>query len=407
MNNLIRSITAAITSLFARRGRAALTVLGVVIGIALVIIVMSVGNAIRAFIIGQINSFGSDVVNVEVRVPGTQDTVGIEVTTLKAADAAAIGQLPNFSAVYAGMLNQAVIAANGVSKKSMLFGVTAEYPYVDTVPLETGRFFTKSEDDSVGRVVVIGSGVRDSFFPDQDPVGETIRINNIGYRVAGVVKPRGAAGFFDRDNIVFMPLRTLQKLIAGVDHVSFISGKLIDVGRVDETKGDIELLMRDRHRISDPDKDDFVVRTVDEAQELVGGVISGIQILLVALASISLIVGGIGIMNIMYVSVSERTFEIGLRKAVGARNRDVLLQFLIESIVVTLIGGAIGIVLGGIVSFIVAQIAQSQGFLWEFVLSWQSIALSVGFSVVIGVLFGLYPARKAAKLAPIVALRYE
>jgi putative ABC transport system permease protein len=407
MSKIIGSIKSAIRALFIRKGRATLTILGIVIGIALVIIVMSVGNAIRSFILAQIQSFGSDIVNVEIRVPGTENTVGIEVTTLKASDGEAISQLPDFSATYSGMLSQAVVAANGITKKSMLFGVSADYPYVDSLPLDDGRFFTNQEDLGVSRVAVIGSGVRDSFFPDTDAVGEYIRINGANYRILGVVGSRGSAGFFDRDNIVFLPLRTLQKLIAGVDHVSFISSKLINPAGSVEAKANIEMLMRERHRISDPEKDDFVVRTIDEAQSLVGGVIAGIQILLVALASISLIVGGIGIMNIMYVSVSERTFEIGLRKAIGARNKDILFQFLIESIVVTILGGILGIVLGVGISYVVAQVAQAQGFAWKFVISPQSLLLSVGFSVAVGVLFGLYPARKAAKLEPIVALRYE
>ena len=400
-------IKTALQALFRRPSRAIMTILGIVIAIALVIIVMSVGNAIRSFIIGQIESFGSDVINVQIRVPGTQNTVGIAVTTLKPADAKAIGQLPNISAVYGGMLNQAVVAQNGVTKKSMLFGVSAHYPFVDSVPLSSGRFFTDAEDEGLARVAVIGSGVRDSFFPEQEAVGQFIRINNNNYRVIGVVDKRGAAGFFDRDNIVMMPLRTLQKLIAGVDYVTFISAKLTDVREVDATKLDIENLMRERHRIADPEKDDFEVQTVQEAQDLVGGVVSGIQILLVALASISLVVGGIGIMNIMYVSVSERTFEIGLRKAVGARSRDVLLQFLIEAIVVTVLGGILGIALGIGVSYLVSLVAVSQGFAWQFIISPQSLLLSVSFSIAVGLIFGLYPARKAAKLDPIVALRYE
>jgi ABC-type antimicrobial peptide transport system permease subunit len=285
--------------------------------------------------------------------------------------------------------------------------VTAGYPFVDILPIEDGRFFTDQENAGVARVVVIGNGMKDSFFPDSNPVGQTVRMNGASYRVIGVVEKRGSAGFFDRDNMLFMPLKTLQKLIAGVDHVTFISGKLINPSRSMETKEDIEILMRERHRIDNPEKDDFVVRTIDEAQELIGGVVSGIQILLVALASISLVVGGIGIMNIMYVSVSERTFEIGLRKAIGARTKDILTQFLIEAIVVTLLGGIIGILVGVGVSFLVAQVAVSQGFAWQFVISPQSILLSVSFSVVVGLIFGLYPARKASKLAPIVALRYE
>ena len=407
MNSFGSSIKIAFRALKAHQGRAILTLLGIVIGIGLVVIVMSAGNAIRGFVIGQVESFGSDIINVEIRVPGTQNTVGISVTTLKIGDADAIRQIPNIAQTYAGFLSQAAVSSNGITKKSMIFGASATFPEVDAITLTSGRFYTEQEDAGLARVVVLGSDVAESFFGDADPVGESVRINSASYRVIGVIEKRGAAGFFDRDNIVMMPIRTVQKVIAGVDHVSLIISKMIEPTLDLETKAEIETLMRERHRISDPEKDDFIVHTIDEAKELVGTVLSGIQILLIALASISLVVGGVGIMNIMYVSVSERTYEIGLRKAVGANNKDILMQFLSEALVVTVIGGVLGVLFGMMASYAVALIARAQGFDWSFVISWQSIALSVGFSLAVGLLFGLYPARKASKLSPIVALRYE
>jgi putative ABC transport system permease protein len=309
---------------------------------------------------------------------------------------------------YSGVLSQAALAYEGLSKKSMIFGVNSSYTNVDALTVENGRFFTKSEDESLSRVIVLGSGVKDAFFAEhEDPIGKFLRINNANYQIIGVAAKRGAAGFFDRDNIVLMPLRSVQKLIAGIDHVAMIVVKMEHPELAADTKLDIEDLMRERHRITDPDKDDFVVNTVAETRDLVGKIIAGIQVLLIALASISLMVGGVGIMNIMYVSVSERTYEIGLRKAVGARNRDILMQFIFESIIITLIGGAVGIALGAGISYLISVIATASGFAWPFIITPQSIFLSVGFSFFVGLIFGLYPARKASKLEPITALRYE
>ncbi|MEZ4156757.1 MAG: ABC transporter permease [Candidatus Paceibacterota bacterium] len=388
--------------------RSVLTMLGIVIGIMLVTIVMSVGAAVEAFIIGQVESFGSDVISVEVRAPGLGNAgVGIVVTTMKIADATAIAKLPDVDETYAGYLSQAAVSVDGRIKKANLFGVSEAYVRIDDAPIAQGRFFSEDEDRSLSRVVVLGSEIAETFFPSGNAVSNSIKIDGSNYRIIGVFEPRGAAGFFDRDNIVVMPVQTLQSQIAGVDYVSFIVANLNDADKALRAKADIEELMRVRHKISSPDRDDFAVFTIQEARELTGTILFGLQILLLALASISLVVGGVGIMNIMYVSVSERTFEIGLRKAIGARYKDVLLQFLIEASVLTLLGGIIGIALGIGVSYLASVFAQKAGFDWQFIVGFGSIFVALGFSMAVGIIFGLAPAKKAAKLEPITALRYE
>jgi len=397
----------ALTAIQVHKARSVLTIIGVVIGIALVIVVMSAGNAIRSFIIGQVQSFGSDVIGVEIKVPGTNNPVGVEITTLKLSDMEAIRKIPNIKNIYAGILSQAVVAHQGLTKKTMLFGVSAEYPLVDDAPLKEGRFFTDREDKGLARVTTLGPELKESLFGDQEAIGENVTIDGLSYRVIGIQEARGAAGFFDRDNIAYLPIKTVQKLIDGIDHVSFISASMHDPDQGTETRLLIENIMRERHKIIDPTKDDFRAYTIDEAVELVDVVLNAMQVLLILLASISLVVGGVGIMNIMYVSVSERTYEIGLRKSIGARNKDILYQFLAESVVLTLIGGVLGIALGIALSYVISVFANQQGFGWDFIISLESIFLAVSFSVLVGAIFGLWPARKAAKLSPIDALRYE
>jgi len=207
--------------------------------------------------------------------------------------------------------------------------------------------------------------------------------------------------------MIFMPLNTLQKRILGIDYVSFIIAQMNDTDQGDQTVKDLNLIMREQHKISDPNKDDFAIISMDQMMAMMDTVIYGIQILLIALGSISLIVGGVGIMNIMYVSVTERTFEIGLRKANGAKHKDILWQFLSEAIILTLAGGIIGIIIGIAISWLVSIIATAQGFTWAFSISWNGLVIAVLMSIIVGVIFGLYPARQAAKKNPIEALRHE
>jgi len=407
MSYFTTAFKTAILGLRANKGRASLTILGIVIGIALVIIVMAAGGALEIFINDQISAFGPNFLEIEIKVPGTMNPVGVTVTTLTQKDAEAIYKLPNVESGYTGMMGQGAVSVGGLTKKVFLLGTSASFPSIDSIEIDTGRFYDRADEAGLARVVVLGKKIKNTLFGGSDAVGEYIRLKNSKYRVIGVAKERGAVAFFDYDELIYIPITTLQKRINGVDYISFIITNLSDNSISDQTKIQVEELMRDRHKISDPEKDDFIVTTMADAQEIIGTVLSAIQLLLIALASISLLVGGVGIMNIMYVSVAERTYEIGLRKAIGAKNRSILGQFLTEAVVMTAIGGIIGILVGGVVAFAIAIIAQLQGFNWPFVLSINSILLSVGFSVLIGLIFGLYPARKAAKLNPIEALRYE
>jgi ABC-type antimicrobial peptide transport system permease subunit len=267
--------------------------------------------------------------------------------------------------------------------------------------------FTKDEDDSLSQVVVLGATVKDKLFGDDTAAGKTVYIKGKPFKVVGVAAKRGAAFFMDMDNLVIVPVKTMQKRIMGIDYVMAIIAKMKDMNQADATVADLTALLRERHDITDPNKDDFEVQTMRKAMDMLATIVNGITFLLVALVCISLVVGGVGIMNIMYVSVTERVFEIGLRKAVGAKAHDILMQFLFEAVIITVLGGLVGIVFGAILALIIYLIAISYNFVWVYAIPISSILLSVGFSAFVGLLFGIYPAKKAAGLDPITALRAE
>ena len=292
-------------------------------------------------------------------------------------------------------------------KKVMLFGVNADFINIDPSEVATGRFFNEQENVGLAKVAVLGHKLSNTLFGDQDPINESIKIGKEKFRVIGVLKEKGASFGLDMDNMAFMPVRTLQKRLLGIDYVSFMIFQMIDADLGDQTAEEVTLIMRDQHKITDPDKDDFAVITMEQMIEMMDVVVYGIQILLIALGSISLIVGGVGIMNIMYVSVTERTFEIGLRKSLGAKNKTILWQFLWEAVIITLIGGIIGIIFGITLSWLIGIVATSQGLDWTFSISWIGLLLAVFMSVFVGLIFGLYPAKQAAKKDPIESLRHE
>lgn len=417
--NLRYNITLAFTSFRRNPLRTMLTGLGIVISIASVIVVISSAQGVKGFLIGQFEQFGSNFIQTEPRVPNTGSinsgesqeamALGTVITTLTIDDAMAIRRLPNIITNYAAVIGQAV-ATSALDKKTvMLYGVSGTFLDIDRGKMDQGRFFTEEEDASMTRVAVLGSGVAEKLYGDQSPVGQVIKLKNKNFTVIGTFEPRGAILGFSFDDMVYLPVQTLQKQILGVDYVQAITSTYRDKSKLQITKADIEDLLRSRHNIDreDPDKDDFIVSTMDEVTDILDTVIGGFTILLVALAAISLIVGGVGIMNIMYVSVLERTFEIGLRKAVGATRKQVLRQFLMEAVLVTMLGGITGIVIGVSVSYLISVAAGVLGFAWKFVVPAYSVILSVGFSVLCGLVFGLYPARRAADLDPIEALRKE
>ncbi len=412
----INSMKIAYQALKINKLRSTLTILGIVIGITLVILVFTAGEGLKGLMLSQIEQWGSDFIGIEVKTPSTSKTsaenatsmmMGVNITTLKEEDAEAIKKHPNISNVYSAIIGQAMVTRGETAEIKQIWGVSSAYLDIDTSEIAAGRFFSDEEDKSLAKVVVIGQTIKSDYFGDEDPLGKSIKIGKNNYKVIGVMEERGAIMYMDMDDFVYLPLRTLQKLIMGVDHVMFIMGDLINQDLVKATADEITLMMRDRHNITKPSKDDFAVTTREEMLEIWDSIFGAVTLLLMAIVAVSLIVGGVGIMNIMFVSVTERTSEIGLRKAVGASHRHILFQFLWEAITLTTLGGFLGIFLGLLLSYATALLARSQGLSWDFIVKPSAIIISVGVSFAIGLIFGLYPAQKAAKKDPIEALRFE
>jgi putative ABC transport system permease protein len=314
---------------------------------------------------------------------------------------------PNISVAYGIVIGQEIASYNGFTQKTTIWGEGAGAAEVEVFKFAEGRFYSKDEEDSLAAVVVLGAKVKENLFGDEPSVGKNIYIGGKPFRVIGAQAPRGAAFFFDLDTVIYMPCKTMQKKLLGIDYVRQIIANMRDADKAAETVEDLTLIMRENHSITNPDRDDFMINTTVDALESLKTVTNGVTLLLVALVCISLLVGGVGIMNIMYVSVAERTFEIGLRKSLGAKKSDILSQFLSEAVLVTLGGGVVGIISGSIMAYIIYLLATHFGFKWVYEVSLYSILLSVGFSAAVGLIFGLYPARKASNLSPIDALRKE
>ncbi len=412
-----KTFSLAFRQLRKHKGRTALTIFGITIGIMVVILVLSAGNGVKGLILSEVDSFGDNWINVEVKVPSTSQfsaenaqgqARGVTITTMKTEDAEAIEDLDNISNVYAGVTTQAVVSRGNEKKQPMFFAVSPSYIDIDGgSEMEVGRFFYEEENDGASQVIVLGSALRDTLFGNDNPVGQQVKVGGRSFRVVGVMAERGATGFFNYDELAYVPVKTAQKKMMGIDHILFMIAEVYDVDKAEATAEEIRWLMRDRHDITDPAKDDFAVTTQEESIKTIETIFFGIQVLLVVLATISLIVGGVGIMNVMYVSVVERTFEIGLRKSVGATEKNIRRQFLSEAIVLTFFGGLIGIALGIFISFMVSFGAKQAGLDWEFIISVPSIVLGVSFSVTVGLIFGYFPAKQAATLDPITALRHE
>ncbi len=417
MHELLLSLSFALKSLSANVGRTLLTLSGVIIGTVAIMVVASAGDAVEGFVLNQINSYGNNTIQVEVKVPSASRNSsanaqgiaqGIQVTTLTLDDASAIAKLSSVEGYYAGIIGQALASYRETNKQVFLLGASAGAPMIDrAIKIDEGSFYTDDEDRGISSVVVLGSGVKKTFFGDAPAVGKSITVKGQSYRVVGVLKERGSTGFVNFDDFAYIPLRTMQKKILGVDYVSFITVAARDERTVEETALEIGSLLHDRHDIRKTGQEDYAVTTIKEAQTLVQSVFGAIRILLVALASISLVVGGVGIMNVMFVSVTERTPEIGLRKAVGARPKDILRQFLVEAVMVAVSGGAVGILVSFGIIFLAFSAIAALGFPLAFVFSLGNILFAVGFSFLSGIVFGTYPAWKASKVNPIQAIRGE
>jgi putative ABC transport system permease protein len=403
---LLASVRIALRALAANPLRSLLTTLGVIIGVGAVVTTVGIGAGARRSVEEQLTALGTNLLTVlpgRVAGPGGIGFGLGTVQTLTWEDAQAIqAALPDVEAVAAEFSRPAQVVAGPYNDTTNISGVTPSFVEVRNWRPVEGAFFGELEMRTRARVAVIGQTVRETLFPDRDPVGQPIRINRVLFTVIGVMERKGSTGFGDRDDVVFVPLSTAQQRLFGVDHVRAVYVKVRDASRMDVVAAQVESLLRTRHRIREDQESDFVVRNQAEVVQAFTGVTQTITLLLGAIAAVSLVVGGIGIMNIMLVSVTERTREIGIRKAVGATPQDILLQFLVESVLLSVGGGLLGI---GVALLATRAISGFAG--WMTVVTPGAVVLAFGFAVAVGLFFGLYPAYRAARLDPIAALRYE
>jgi len=385
--------------------RSALTALGIIIGVACVIAMVGVGKGSQAAIQSQINALGTNFLMV---FPGVATQSGARIftgeSTLTEDDVAAVqAEAPSVAYVSPMSRSSGQIVYGSANWGTQVQGVGVEWPFIRSWNTAQGTFFGDSEVRSASKVVVLGSTVATALFGDQNPVGASVRIKNFPFRVIGVLETKGGSTQGqDQDDTVVAPYTTVMRLLKGRNRIDMFMASAVSADAVAQAQTEIDALLRQRHRLQPGQDSDFMIRSQQEIAETANETSRTLSILLASAASISLLVGGIGIMNIMLVSVTERTREIGIRMAIGAKGKDILTQFLVEALTLSIAGGLIGIVLGVGASRILAWKAQ-----WNIALPPESILLAFGFSVAIGVFFGFYPARKASRLDPIEALRYE
>ncbi len=392
--------------------RTFLTTLGLIIGIGSLVLIVSLGNSAQKSIAVQMQKLGTNLITIlpggsEEGKPASQLFSSQEITTLKYEDAQALKDTPGIVALTAYVRGTVVLNYLNKTKNVLFSGVEPEYLLVENTQIEKGRFFNEDENESMAKVVVLGWQIAKDLFQRSDPLGKKIKINNQNFKIIGVMKKRGKIMFFDYDKEIFLPLKTAQKIILGIDHINFIRAKAVNEKLIPLISTYFKKTLRYRHRITEAKKDDFTIKDSQQMLDIFYKTTNTLKLFLAIIASVSLLVGGIGIANVMYVIVDERIREIGLRKAVGAKNSDILYQFLLESIILTLIGGVIGIFLGILAEFLISVIANRFGLLWPFIISWPSIFISLFVSFLIGLFFGFLPARKASQFSPAQAMRYE
>jgi putative ABC transport system permease protein len=404
--NLIWTLRIALSALMRNRSRSLLTMLGVIIGVAAVITTIAIGSGARVAVASQINSLGSNMVVV---LPGSVTTTGARTgsggaSTLTPDDGMAIAQLPGVAAVSPQVSVRAQVVSAGNNWQTTVTGVAPTYTYIRTWPMASGVFFSQSDVTSASKVAILGQTVVNNLYPGgASPLGATVFIKNVPFIVVGVLSPKGQSGLGqDQDDTVLVPFSSAMERLTGQTTVSSLMVSATGPDTVETVQTEITALLEQRHRIVPPQQDDFNVRNLQDIAAAASSTASVMEFLLAGVAAVSLLVGGIGIMNIMLVSVTERTREIGLRMAVGARAGAILLQFLVEAFVLSTIGGLIGVVAGVGASAIISVFSH-----WPTVIPLSSVAISVIFSALVGVFFGYYPARKAAHLNPIEALRFE
>ncbi len=412
--NLAQNTRLALGSLLANKLRAVLTMLGIIIGVAAVITLISVGEGVQDVVVSEFEGLGNNLLFV---VPGspdanefTGDLVRAELTNddyLALANPSAVPDLVRVAPTYG---RPAIVTRGGEEARTTVTGTTPDYTDVrDFYPIE-GDFFTEQDVTTAARVAVLGQSVYEQLFPDgTPPVGETIRINNVNFRVIGLMEEKGGSGFNDQDDVVLIPLNTAQRRLFparradGEYRVDQILAQVANEDRQDAAIVEMGLALRDSRGIAYRDEEDFTILSQSDVIGALSQITNVLTVFLGLIAGISLLVGGIGIMNIMLVSVTERTREIGLRKAVGAKRRDILWQFLTEAIILASLGGLIGLALGAGGAWLISRFSD----LLDARLAWNSVALAILFSAAVGLFFGIYPATRAARLNPIDALRYE
>ena len=403
---LNESIKMAFDGMVSNKLRTFLTLLGIIIGVGAVIAMVSLGFGVKESIKDNISKLGSNLLMVSA---GGRTATGARLAAGEGArltfdDMLAIEkQVDGIAGISASVNTSYQLVAGNQNWTSRVEGTTPSNFAIQNYELEDGRLFTERDMNSRARVAVIGKTVADNLFPGDNPVGQIMRVKKAPFQVIGVLKPKGSSGMGqDQDDTVIIPLTTAQNRMMGITHVQRITVQAENENVINDVQAEVEQVLRTRHKIKDGDYDDFTISNMAAIMDTMMATANSITLLLGCIAAISLLVGGIGIMNIMLVSVTERTREIGIRKALGATYNNILLQFLIEAMVIGVVGGFLGVVIGVIASYGISTIAG-----WNTVISWWAIVVAVVFSVGIGLFFGIYPARKAALLDPIDALRYE
>lgn len=405
--SLRQSLKTALRALSANKMRSGLTMLGIMIGVGAVVAMISIGTGASVSVTSRIQSLGSNLLMVTPEFAqggfaGARQAGGTG-TTLVNEDAMAIAEeVPTVKTVSPEFSSQAQVIYGNQNVNTNIQGVVSEYQEVHNFHVAFGEFITPEDEKMQNKVAVVGQSVVTDLFAGENPVGKTIKIGSVPLRVKGVMESKGQSGFQNLDDMIFVPLSTAQKRLFGSDNLRMISVQVKSEKDMDLTDSQITSLLLIRHNIGDPSEADFEIRNQADILSTMSQVTGTLTLLLGGIAGISLLVGGIGIMNIMLVSVTERTREIGLRKAVGAKRKDILTQFLIESLILSLLGGGIGLLLGVVGSIVISKIGG-----WSTVVTVNSILLAFLFSAAVGIFFGIYPARRASLLSPIEALRFE